>query len=289
MVQITHQKKPNKIKCRDNLILNGLYFTLSTFADKYKNINFANKIYNYRSKYPYLFIYQKTNLPNHNIQALVHDIKYLINEYLTIINTLVTNKEKKIYDLYTPSNFLSANCSINSDDLIFAHNKKLLSELNEANIVKNLNLSKNVKTLSHKENVYFNNLFLNFVASDLKNINYIENGLISIESTEAFIAVDVNYSLYGNLVNADSINNINYLASIKIFNCIKLYKLGGLIIIDFIGMVNRKLDSKIRDQFFNIFGKKSKSSIVGPSPNGIYEITIERKSFDIFYLKKIFN
>ena len=82
---------------------------------------------------------------------------------------------------------------------------------------------------------------------------------------------------------------MNYLAAIKIFNCIKLYKLGGLIIIDFIGMVNQKLDSKIREQFFNIFGKKSKSSIVGPSPNGIYELTIERKSFDIFYLKKIFN
>ena len=61
MVQITHQKEPNKIKCRDNLILNGEYFTLSTFANKYKNINFANKIYSYRSKYPYLFIYQKTN------------------------------------------------------------------------------------------------------------------------------------------------------------------------------------------------------------------------------------
>ena len=289
MVQITHQKKPNKIKCRDNLILNGLYFTLSTFADKYKNINFANKIYSYRSKYPYLFIYQKTNSLNHNNQALVHDIKYLINKYLTIINTLVTNEEKKIYDLYTPNDFLGANCNINSDDLIFAHDKKLLSELSEANIVKNLNLSKNVKKLSHKENIYFNNLFLNFVESDLKSINYMDNGLISIESTEAFIAIDVNYSLNGNLINADSINNINYLAAIKVFNCIKLYKLGGLIIIDFIGIVNGKLDSKIRDQFFNIFGKKSKASIVGPSPNGIYEITIERKSFDIFYLKKIFN
>ena len=289
MVQITHQKKPNKIKCRDNLILNGLYFTLSTFADKYKNINFANKIYSYRSKYPYLFIYKKTNLLNHNNQALIHDIKCLINKYLIIISTLVTNEEKKIYDLYPPSNFLNANCNISSDDLIFAHDKKLLGELSEANIVKNLNLSKNVKALSHKENIYFNNLFLNFVESDLKSINYIDNGLISIESTEAFIAIDVNYSLHGNFINADSINNMNYLAAIKIFNCVKLYKLGGLIIIDFIGMVNQKLDSKIREQFFNIFGKKSKSSIVGPSPNGIYELTIERKSFDIFYLKKIFN
>ena len=49
----------------------------------------------------------------------------------------------------------------------------------------------------------------------------------------------------------------------------------------------RKLDYKIREQFFNMFDKDSKSSIIGPSPNGIYEVTIERKSFDIFYLKKI--
>ena len=35
-----------------------------------------------------------------------------------------------------------------------------------------------------------------------------------------------------------------------------------------------------------MFDKDSKSSIIGPSPNGIYEVTIERKSFDIFYLKK---
>ena len=53
-------------------------------------------------------------------------------------------------------------------------------------------------------------------------------------------------------------------------------------------MVNQKTRYKIRDEFFNIFDKNSKSSIVGPSPNGIYELTIERKSFDIFYLKKNF-
>ena len=31
--------------------------------------------------------------------------------------------KKKIYDLYNPSNFLSANCNIKNDDLIFAHIK----------------------------------------------------------------------------------------------------------------------------------------------------------------------
>ena len=195
-------------------------------------------------------------------------------------------KKKKIYDLYTPSNFLSANCNINSDDLIFVHDKKLLSELSEANIVKNLNISKNVKALSHKETIYFNNLFLNFVKSDLKSIKFMDNGLISIESTKAFIAIDVNYSLYGNLLNTDAIDNINIRAAVKVFESIKLYNLSGLIIIDFIGRVNPKTDYKIRDEFFNMFDKHSKSSIIGPSPNGIYEVTIERKSFDIFYLKK---
>ena len=199
---------------------------------------------------------------------------------------MIVNEEKKIYDLYTPSNFLSTNCDIKSDDLIFAHNNKLKDELMSVNIVKRLNISENIIVLSNKEILYFNNLFLNYVKSDLRNINYMENGFISIESTKAFIAIDVNYSLYGNLLNRDAIDNINIRAAIKVFESIKLYNLSGLIIIDFIGRVNQKTNIKIRDEFFNMFDKDSKSSIIGPSPNGIYEVTIERKSFDIFYLKK---
>ena len=199
---------------------------------------------------------------------------------------MIVNEEKKIYDLNSPSNFLSANCDIKSDDLIFAHNNKLKDELMSANIVKKLNISENIIALSNKEILYFNNLFLNYVKSDLRNINYMENGFISIESTKAFIAIDVNYSLHGNLLNRDAIDNINIRAAVKVFESIKLYNLSGLIIIDFIGRVNQNTDYKIRDQFFNKFDKHSKSSIIGPSPNGIYEVTIERKSFDIFYLKK---
>ena len=289
LVQISHQKKPNKIKCRDILILDGTYFTLSTSKNKNKDINYADNIYNYRSKYPYLFIYPKISLENCRSQFLIDEIKFLINKYLQIINMLVTNEEKKIYDFYTPSNFFSANSNIKSDDLIFVHNEKLRDELTKANIVKKLNLSKKVITLSRKEILYFNDLFLNYVESDLKNITYMDNGLISIESTEAFIAVDVNYSLYGSLVDENNIEHINFLAALKIFESIQLYKLSGLIIIDFIGRVNSRLDIKIRNLFFNIFNEQNKSSIVGPSPNGIYEITIERESFDIFYLKKIFS
>ena len=91
------------------------------------------------------------------------------------------------------------------------------------------------------------------------------------------------------MVDKNNIERINFLAALKIFESIQLYKLSGLIIIDFIGRVNSKLDIKIRNLFFNMFDNQNKSSIIGPSPNGIYEITIERKSFDIFYLKKIFS
>ena len=83
--------------------------------------------------------------------------------------------------------------------------------------MKKLNISENIIVLSNKEILYFNNLFLNYVESDLKNINYMENGFISIESTKAFIAIDVNYSLYGNLLNRDAIDNINIRAAVKIF------------------------------------------------------------------------
>lgn len=288
-MQITHQKIPKKIKCRDTLILNSEYFSLSTLEDKDKNINFANDIFNYRSRYPHLFIYPKISLENHKSQLLIDEIKFLLNEYFKIINTLITKEEKKIYELNKLSNFLSANCNIKKNDLIFTCNNKLQDELMKANVVKNLNLSKNFATLSNNENIYFNNLFLNYVHSDLKNINFMDNGFISIESTEAFIAIDINYSLYGSLLNKDAIDDINFHAALKVFESIQLYNLSGLIIIDFIGRINQKVNKKIRDQFFYIFDKQSKSSIVGPSPNGIYEITIERKSFDIFYLKKIFS
>ena len=61
-------------------------------------------------------------LEDNKNKFFVNDIKFLINKYLKIINTLVTNEEKKIYELYSPRNFLSANCNVKSDDLIFTHN-----------------------------------------------------------------------------------------------------------------------------------------------------------------------
>ncbi|MBN2841587.1 MAG: Rne/Rng family ribonuclease, partial [Sedimentisphaerales bacterium] len=87
-----------------------------------------------------------------------------------------------------------------------------------------------------------------------KNVPLPHGGSIVIESTEAMVTIDVNSGKYRDNNNAeDTAYKINMVAAEEICRQLKLRDLGGVIVIDFIDMVNnkhkRELEKKVKDLF----------------------------------------
>ncbi|MDQ8180786.1 Rne/Rng family ribonuclease [Pelagicoccus sp. SDUM812005] len=103
-------------------------------------------------------------------------------------------------------------------------------------------------------------------------------GAIVIEETEALIAIDVNTGSHKNKGNEnDTIFQVNCEAAEEVARQIRLRNIGGLIIIDFIDMKQRRhrnaILSRMRDA---MAADKAKTHILPISPLGIMQMTRQR-------------
>ncbi|EDY85168.1 ribonuclease, Rne/Rng family [Verrucomicrobiia bacterium DG1235] len=103
-------------------------------------------------------------------------------------------------------------------------------------------------------------------------------GAIVIEETEALIAIDVNTGSHKNRGNEnDTIFQVNCEAAEEVARQIRLRNIGGLIIIDFIDMKQRRhrnaILSRMRDAMSS---DKAKTHILPISPLGIMQMTRQR-------------
>ena len=103
-------------------------------------------------------------------------------------------------------------------------------------------------------------------------------GAIVIEETEALIAIDVNTGAHKNKGNEnDTIFQVNCEAAVEVARQIRLRNIGGLIIIDFIDMKQRRhrnaVLSRMRDAMAS---DKAKTHILPISPLGIMQMTRQR-------------
>ena len=103
-------------------------------------------------------------------------------------------------------------------------------------------------------------------------------GAIVIDETEALIAIDVNTGSHKNKGNEnDTIFQVNSEAAAEIARQIRLRNIGGLIIIDFIDMKQRKHRNAILNQMrLHMALDKAKTHILPISPLGIMQMTRQR-------------
>lgn len=103
-------------------------------------------------------------------------------------------------------------------------------------------------------------------------------GAIVIEETEALIAIDVNTGSHKNKGNEnDTIYQVNCEAAEEVARQIRLRNIGGLIIIDFIDMKQRKHRNSILSRVRKAMAKdKAKTHIMPISPLGIMQMTRQR-------------
>ncbi|MFW5647951.1 MAG: Rne/Rng family ribonuclease [Candidatus Alkaliphilus sp. MAG34] len=100
-------------------------------------------------------------------------------------------------------------------------------------------------------------------------------GYIVIDSTEAFTIIDVNTGKYvGSIGLEDTVLNTNLEAADEIAKQLRLRDIGGIIIIDFIDMVDEEDNQKVIDALEKALSKdKTRSKVLGMTQLGLVEMT----------------
>lgn len=141
--------------------------------------------------------------------------------------------------------------------------------------------SKNKVTLFKEEIPIFErfNIERQIEQTFMKRVPLPSGGEIVIEETEALTAVDVNTGSHKGTSKdgKDYIVQANLEAAYEISRQIKLRNIGGLIILDFIDMKNRRDRKAVFDVVWNEMSKdKAKCHILPISPLGIMQMTRQR-------------
>ena len=211
-------------------------------------------------------------------KEIIEDIKRVQNIWKKILKTSVEPKSNKAKLIYK------------SEDLV----EKMLMDLSENKIdkitVNDEEEKKNLEKLINENNEY-KNIKVEFIKNkDIletyeinKQIEKSQNrkvwlkcgGFITIDKTEALTAIDVNSGKYTGTNNLEqTIFKVNKEATIEIAKQIRLRDTGGIIIIDYIDMIDEEDKQKIVELLKEELKKdRSKTQVEGFTKLDLMEIT----------------
>ena len=100
-------------------------------------------------------------------------------------------------------------------------------------------------------------------------------GFITIDKTEALTAIDVNTGKYTGKKNLeDTIYKVNEEATIEIAKQVRLRDIGGIIIVDYIDMLNNKHKEKIQNLLIDMLkSDRAKTQVEGFTKLDLMEFT----------------
>lgn len=108
-----------------------------------------------------------------------------------------------------------------------------------------------------------------------KKVSLKSGGYIIIDETEALTSIDVNTGKFVGSINLkDTVYKANIEAAKEIAKQLRLRNIGGIIIIDFIDMINKSDESNLLDIFKNELKKdRTKTTVLGITQLGLLEMT----------------
>ena len=171
--------------------------------------------------------------------------------------------EKLILDL--PEN--SIEVIETNDKQEYTEIKEKVEEMQEQNI--KIELSENVNLLEKYD------LEKQIEKSKQRKIWLKCGGFITIDSTEALIAIDVNSGKYtGKSTLEETVYKVNYEATIEIAKQLRLRDIGGIIIIDYIDMQKQENKDKIEQLLKTVLKQdRAKTQVEGFTKLNLMEMT----------------
>lgn len=110
-------------------------------------------------------------------------------------------------------------------------------------------------------------------------------GFLTIDHTEALVAIDVNSGRYvGRSNQEDTVLKINLEAAREIARQLRLRDIGGIIVIDFIDMISSRNRKKVEDELAGLLRRdRSKTNMLPISEFGVMEMTRQRVRPSLLY------
>ena len=218
----------------------------------------------------------RTSAEKEKEEVLINEIKNLNKQWEEIYN-----KFKKINNqsqlLYSSPNIVEKiiidlpNEKINS---IITNNKKDFEEIKE---VINKRNAQNIKiNFEEKENLIKKyDLESQIEKTKQRKVWLNCGGFITIDYTEALVAIDVNSGKYtGKTSLEDTIYKVNYEATIEIAKQLRLRDIGGIIIIDYIDMKTQENKEKIENLLKEVLKQdRAKTQVEGFTKLNLMELT----------------
>ena len=135
--------------------------------------------------------------------------------------------------------------------------KKLKIEMSEEDLIEKYDLQKQIEKIKQRK------IWLNC------------GGFITIDSTEALVAIDVNSGKYtGKSTLEDTIYKVNYEATIEIAKQLRLRDIGGIIVIDYIDMKKQEHKEKIEKLLKEVLKQdRAKTQVEGFTKLNLMEMT----------------
>lgn len=168
-------------------------------------------------------------------------------------------------------------------DSIVIDNKDLYLQLRQ-DLASDSQLQKKIKYHAKKQALFQLFNIEDQISKALKKKVFLKNGgSLVFEELEAFIVIDVNTSRYKGGKNlADSILCVNKEAALKIAEQIILRHLGGIILIDFIDMEDRRDQREVVQCLHDALKKhKAKFKVFPMGDLGLVQITRKRKGLSL--------
>ena len=217
----------------------------------------------------------RTNSEFASDEEILNDLDILISKWNYLQNIEIDEYPKKIYDSGGILNKIITDLSNYNLDKIVVNNEKLKEDVEF--ILNQIN-SNILIEISNTDYIYKYNISNEMHKLEKNKLWLDSGGFITIDSTEALTAIDVNTGKFiGKKDLEDTIYKVNEEAVLEISKQLRLRDIGGIIIIDFIDMSTAKDMENIIHKFKEEALKdRSKVQIEGFTKLNLLELTRKR-------------
>ena len=207
---------------------------------------------------------------------LVKDLKRLKDKWNKILEQFNKSKGKPelLYESSTILEKMLLDLTKNKIEKIIVNDKKEYEEINKK--LETLQ-EKNIKLELDKNNNLFKRYEIEkqIEKSQQRKIWLNCGGFITIDLTEALVAIDVNSGKFtGKSTLEDTVYKVNYEATIEIAKQLRLRDIGGIIIIDYIDMKKQENKNKIENLLKEVLkNDRAKTQVEGFTKLNLMEMT----------------
>ena len=268
------------------LVPNQRYIGISKkIRDRYEKTRLKQIIKSIKPKDFGMIVRTITSGKDQNI--IEKDFNKLKAEWDEINNKIKSNESPLIvYNDHNITNMIIRDLFTEDINKIYTDNKQLYNKIYSYTKDTSPKQTKNIELYKSKLPIYDTHNIEDQISKSLKNKAWLKSGsYLIIDHTEAMVVVDVNSGRFiGKGNHEENSLKINLEAAHEIARQLRIRDIGGLIVIDFIDLINIKNRKKVYEELKKLLKKdRAKVSISDFSEFGLLQMTRQRIGLSLLH------